>query len=870
MDGDVLAVEPDGADGYFVAGDFTTVGGTAQATLAHLLADGSVDLAFRPQIVGSVRAIARLGATLYVGGSILSIGGIFSSNAGAVSVVDGTRIGWQPATSAVPLVSGLLAADDRIVISGNDALPMLSSGVVAAYDPISGAELWTTLVGPGAIGGPRGSAGQMVRAGARVIVAHSPSGANGGLSNLALATGAVDAAWNPQVSPSALVLSGTTLYLGGFFTTVAGQPRLSLAAIDVTTATLLPWNPGSLTPILRMGASSGGVFVTGLFETIGGQPRHRLAQIDAAGAVTPWIADARPDNVYTLAPGPAGTLVASSSLSAFGNVARSRLAAFDLATGALLPWAPAADRSVSVIGATAGRVTATGAFTTIDGQPAVGGVALDPATGARLPSLPGVGSFVDDTWIYWAAGPGPSGPYTLQRYALDTGTGDHGWQLALPGSPPMAGVADGHTLFLAAGTALVAVDRRTAQVRWVNASADVRRLTLSGDTLFTDGGFTMLTTVDARTGQVIAQYPAPTGFSAMTVADGRVIVNGSEEATLGFNRRPMARRFDGTAAAWSPGLRPTLIGGPAETFDVAGDRLVAGGIFGRRTAPALQGLAVFPLDGARAPAGLRARPKGAATEFTWDQTVSAPTGGYVLEASVTPGQPIVALPLGAATSFATVVPSGTFYVRVRAVGAASGQDELSNEIAVRGGCAGLPAPPTGLRATIVGTLVTLSWTAPDALVDRYLLDVGTTSGQTNLLTATIDGSQTSFAAAAPPATYYVRARAVNACGTSAPSGEVALTVGASDPLPAAPSGLTAAVSGSTVQFAWTAPPGPVSGYVLEAGLDVGLATLGSFPVGATPAMTVAGVPPGVYLVRVRALNGAGSGPPSLDVVVRVP
>ncbi len=467
-------------------------------------------------------------------------------------------------------------------------------------------------------------------------------------------------------------------------------------------------------------------------------------------------------------------------------------------------------------------------------------------------------------------GPGPQRSVHAGAYALATGTRDPSWQVALPGSPPTAGVVDGHTLYLAAGTAIYALDRRSARLRWANPGANVRHLASSGDTLLADGGFTMLTTVDARTGQVIAGYPAPTGISAMAVADGRVIVNGSDQATLGFNRRPMARRFDGTVAPWSPGLRKTLIGGPAETFVVTGDRLVAGGIFGRRSSPALQGLAVFPLEGSVAPAGLRARPKGAATEFTWDPPVRAPTEGYVLEASVTPGQPIVALPLGGVTSFATVVPPGTFYVRVRAVGTDSGQDELSNEIAVRGGCVGVPAPPTGLQATIAGANVTLSWTAPDALVDRYLLEVGTTSGQTNLLTATIAGSQTSFAAAAPPATYYVRGRAVNACGTSAPSGEVSLTVGASDPLPAAPTGLSATVTGSTVQFAWTAPAGPVSGYMLEAGLDVGLATLGSFAVGATPAMTVAGVPPGVYVVRVRALNAAGSGPPSPDLVLRVP
>lgn len=873
MDGDVQVVEPDGTGGYFVAGTFTTVGGVTQPTLAHVLADGSVDIAFRPVVTGSIIAMGRLGPTLYLAGSSLTIGGAFSHSLGAVAVSDGARVAWQPSPVGGIGPTSLVVADDRVVVSGTESVPMVQSGVAGAFDAATGATLWYTYVAPGGVRLPRG-AGTMVRAGAHVIVAHTLLPSGRGLSKLSLTTGVVDETWNPQVSPSTLALAGATLYLGGSFTTVAGQPRASLAAIDVTTAALLPWNPSSLTPIQRMAAAGGGgVYVSGLFDSLAGQPRHRIARIDAAGAIDSWVADARPDSVYTLTPGAAGTVVVSSSLTASGNIARRRLAAFDLTTGNLLSWAPVADRPVSLLAAAAGRVTLTGALTAIDGEAAPGAAALDPTTGARLqwsPNGPGVGAFVDDTWLYWAAGTAPSGPYTLERYALATGARDASWRAALPGSPPTAGVADGDTLFVAASTGLYAIDRRTARLRWANPTANVRYLAVSGDTLFTDAGLTALTAVDARTGQAIASSPAPTGFSAMTVADGRVIVNGSEEPSLGFNRRPIARRFDGTTAPWNPRLRPTLVGGPAETLVVAGDRLVAGGIFGRRPAPALQGLAVFPLSGAVAPAGLRARPRGPATEFTWDAPASPPAAGYVLEASVVPGQPIFALPLGGVTSYSGVVPPGLFYVRVRAAGAASGRDELSNEIAVRGGCAAAPAPPTGLVAGLAGSLVTLSWTASDALVDRYLLDVGTASGQANLLTATVAGGQTSFAAAAPPATYFVRARAVNACGTSAPSGEVSVTVGAIDPLPAAPTGLTAAVSGSSVHFTWSAPAGPVTGYVLEAGPELGVATIGSFALGPTPVFAVAGVPPGVYAVRVRAINGAGSSPPSSDVVVRVP
>ena len=89
-----------------------------------------------------------------------------------------------------------------------------------------------------------------------------------------------------------------------------------------------------------------------------------------------------------------------------------------------------------------------------------------------------------------------------------------------------------------------------------------------------------------------------------------------------------------------------------------------------------------------------------------------------------------------------------------------------------------PLAVTGLVATVSGATVGLSWTAttPAASVTRYLLEAGTAPGLANI--ATFDtGLQTSFSASAvPPGTYYVRVRAANHAGVSAPSNEVVVQV----------------------------------------------------------------------------------------------
>jgi hypothetical protein len=81
-DGAVFAIEPDGAGGYFVGGRFSQIGGIARAALAHVLSDGRVDPAFVPALepaldsqgdvspILEVRALARVGGTLLVGGAL--------------------------------------------------------------------------------------------------------------------------------------------------------------------------------------------------------------------------------------------------------------------------------------------------------------------------------------------------------------------------------------------------------------------------------------------------------------------------------------------------------------------------------------------------------------------------------------------------------------------------------------------------------------------------------------------------------------------------------------------------------------------------------------------------------------------------------
>jgi hypothetical protein len=191
-------------------------------------------------------------------------------------------------------------------------------------------------------------------------------------------------------------------------------------------------------------------------------------------------------------------------------------------------------------------------------------------------------------------------------------------------------------------------------------------------------------------------------------------------------------------------------------------------------------------------------------------------------------------------------------------------------------------PPLNASATVTGSTVVLVWTAPtiqDAPVLGYVIEVGS---RANFVTPDLANLDTGNAATSltaplvPPGTYFVRVRARNALGLSAPSNEIQVVVGSlttpGGGCPAPPRSLTGSVVTGTVTLQWVPPlTGTPQSYIIEAGSAAGLANLANFNTG-TAATTFAhgGVPVGVYYVRVRAA-AAGCAPsaPSNEVLVTI-
>ena len=217
----VILPSPDGARVY-AGGEFSTINGTVRRLVAAIdTADRNLVTTFTtsitqymndtcpprcPPVVASL-ALSSNGNTLYIGGHFGLIDGQGPiNNAGSVDAQTGTVVGpWNPNVfhrnpgnpNQKNTVYAILPYQDHIYVCGDFAF----------------------------VGG---------------IGAHN-------LASTFATDGSLDRGFNGQDDGGtpACAIAGSLLYIGGHFLLVDGVSRLHIAAIDLTTGALDPWNPSA-------------------------------------------------------------------------------------------------------------------------------------------------------------------------------------------------------------------------------------------------------------------------------------------------------------------------------------------------------------------------------------------------------------------------------------------------------------------------------------------------------------------------------------------------------------------------------------------------------------------------------------------------
>ncbi|MCS7086179.1 MAG: hypothetical protein RMM53_10510, partial [Bacteroidia bacterium] len=190
------------------------------------------------------------------------------------------------------------------------------------------------------------------------------------------------------------VREGNILYIGGTFTSVGSFARNRLAAIDVVTGAVLPWNPdvsnGAVNAMVKVGNF---IYIGGTFTgTVGGFVRTRLAAVNATTGATiaGWNPTAN-NTVNALAVNVNNaTIYIGGTFTNVNSTACNRLAALNLFTGALdLSWNPGLSAgAVHALAVHAGTLYVGGSFNSavIGGQTRsnLAGVSITTGTATAL------------------------------------------------------------------------------------------------------------------------------------------------------------------------------------------------------------------------------------------------------------------------------------------------------------------------------------------------------------------------------------------------------------------------------------------------------------------------------------------------------
>jgi trimeric autotransporter adhesin len=278
-----LKVSPAGTRVY-VGGDFSAVGGAARSRVAALNPTSGAAFSWSPYVNDQVKAIttSNSGATVYLGGDFDSAEGAGRRHLASFNATSGNLTSLKPTISngtgnfATVLAMDVSADGNTLYFVGDFALvngasrrngAAVSSGIgtLRAWSPAStagiAADVTVSASGNTVFVGGRASGGY--------IQAYGPN--VGGTP-----------VWNVGTNGDveAVVVSSSTVYVGGHFTSIGGGGRGHLAALRASGGTVDPWNPGANGVFGAFGAAITGSRVAfgGEFTVVNGENHGGFVQ----------------------------------------------------------------------------------------------------------------------------------------------------------------------------------------------------------------------------------------------------------------------------------------------------------------------------------------------------------------------------------------------------------------------------------------------------------------------------------------------------------------------------------------------------------------------------------------------------------------
>lgn len=404
VNGDVFASVSDGAGGLYIAGSLSSIGGVGRNRVAHILGDGSLDAAFLPPSIGNeVWAIDVDSNYVYIGGKFTTVNSQARGYAARLDRTTGALDAWNP--NANSWVHTINVDGSNVYLGGRfTTVGGVSKNEIAKVDNATGA-IDSNFASP--ITGGYGVF-DITKSNGYTYVGGSFSATQSGttiatLVRLDETTGALDTAWNPSISGNTTTsvstasnpagpivytmdIAGSTLYVGGKFTSAGGQSRQRLAAFDLTgTPALTSWAPTTSSggvynsnnnielqdAVSSLDVASGTVYISGGFFAINGVARNRAGAINATtGSLSSW--DPHPCDNSNGAASHVRTVLSNGTkvfiggtFTCAGGLKRYHTAAVG-ADGILTNWTPEVNAPVQEMSSDGTTIYMVGRFTNVN------------------------------------------------------------------------------------------------------------------------------------------------------------------------------------------------------------------------------------------------------------------------------------------------------------------------------------------------------------------------------------------------------------------------------------------------------------------------------------------------------------------------
>jgi trimeric autotransporter adhesin len=160
--------------------------------------------------------------------------------------------------------------------------------------------------------------------------------------------------YQPNNTVRDMIVVGNTAYIGGSFTALTppggatAVTRNHVAAINMTTGALLPWNPNANGTVYTILPAGNNVYLGGSFTTVGGVTHKNIAEVDNTNGalITAFANTSRPNKAVR------AMVIAGGNLYIGGAFTKPRnyMAELNATTNAYIPtWAPVVDAEVRAL-----------------------------------------------------------------------------------------------------------------------------------------------------------------------------------------------------------------------------------------------------------------------------------------------------------------------------------------------------------------------------------------------------------------------------------------------------------------------------------------------------------------------------------------